>query len=187
MRTAIASALTLALLLLLVAFSFPTPAAAVTFNVSLDGSQEVGGGDPTGTGSGTITLDPVADMISWNINYQDLDDPSVIYPISLSGWHIHGPGGSPGNTAAVLVNLGNLGASGIPNGNLSAVIAANSATIDAILANPSDFYLNLHTSDEFGGQFAGFPLGAIRGQLPEPHALFLLATGLGALALRRRT
>ncbi len=150
----------------------PAHAVSTTYNVFLDGSQEVGGGDPTGTGMGTITLDPNADIISWQIDYQDLDDPfPTIYPIHLSGWHIHGPGGPAGTNASILVDLDQLdaalpsGIDSVPFGTLIGMVGADSAAIDAILGNPSDFYLNLHTSDNFGGAFGGFPAGAIRGQI----------------------
>ena len=164
------------------------PAASATvFNVTLDGSQEVGGGDPTGTGFGTLTLDPVADTIAWNIDYSNLSDPFPgIYPISLSGWHVHGPDGSAGSNAGILISLGDVSSGPIPNGNLTGMLAADGAAIDSILANPGDFYLNLHTSDAFGGSFAGFPGGAIRGQVPEPSTAALLALGLVGVGMRGR-
>ncbi len=171
---------------LLALFIVTNPAAATTtFSVLLDGSQEVGAaGDPTGSASGTLTLDAVSDTISWNIDYTGLSDPLPENPIELSGWHIHGPGGSPGSNAGVLVNLGDVGAGPIPNGSLIGDdLAVSSDIIDSILADPGDFYLNLHTSDGIGG---GFPGGAIRGQVPEPNSFVLMGLGLTAIALRRR-
>ncbi len=173
------SALGIALCLGL-AMTGPASAVSMTFSVQLDGFQEVGGGDTTGHGSGTITFDPDADMISWMIDYADLTD-DTIHPFSLSGWHIHGPGGPAGTSAAILVNLDNLGGLGVPSGTLSGAIAADSANIDTILADPSDFYLNLHTDDGFGGFYGSFPGGAIRGQIPEPSTLLLTALGLAGL------
>jgi len=54
--------------------------------------------------------------------------------------------------------------------------------IDAVLANPSSFYINLHSSGA-----TGYPGGAVRATLPEPGALGLLAVaGLGLLRRRGR-
>ena len=156
-------------------------AAPTTFSIALDGSQEVGFGDLGATGMGMITFDPEADTISWNVDYFNLLD-DIIYPVSITGWHIHGSNGPPGVNASILVDLDNLAGLLVPNGTLSGgPIAADSDNIDAILADPGDFYLNLHTSDNFGGFFAGFPDGAIRGQVPEPSTFVLL--GLGCLGL----
>ena len=74
-------------------------ALAETFNVFLDGSQVVGVGDPTGSGNGTITLDPFLNRVSWSVDYSNLSN-NVSYPVHLSGWHIHGPNGSVGSNAA---------------------------------------------------------------------------------------
>ena len=163
----------------------PAAAQPVTFNVFLDGSQEVGGGDPTGFATGSITLNPDLNTISWDIDYFDLSDPPDIYPNFLSGWHIHGPGGPAGVGAPILVNLDNLGGLTLPSGTLTGMLSGFSGEIDLILANPDDFYLNLHTTDSIGG---GFPAGAIRGQLPEPSTALLLGLGLaGVAALKRRS
>lgn len=171
-------------------------AVPVVFSVSLSGDQEVGTGDPTGSGTGTVSLDPDTDIISWNISYQDLSNPvPTIYPVRLSGWHIHGPDGPAGMNAPVLVDLDQLdsaqpsGVDSIPDGTLMGMVGADSGVIDDILADPTDYYVNLHTSDDFNGAFAGFPAGAIRGQLgevPEPGVALGVGSLLVAVALARR-
>jgi hypothetical protein len=77
------------------------------------------------------------------------------------------------------------GVDSVPNGTLTSggALPFTGSLIDQVLADPTDFYLNLHTDGDFGG---GFPLGAIRGQLPEPASMSLMAIGGLALLRRRR-
>ena len=157
----------LALATLVLAAAQASWAATLTFVVQLDGQQEVnasgtpGQGDPDGSGTATFLIDDVANTISWNITVQNLDD--------VIAAHIHT--GVAGTNGAPLVDFsGQLTGSGLFDADLAAV-----------LANPTGFYVNVHTTT--------FQPGAIRGQLAapvaEPATLSLLAAA-GALALRRR-
>jgi hypothetical protein len=151
--------------------SAPALALSTTYALTMDGSQEVPGpGDPDGLASGTITLDDVTGDISWVINYTGL--------ATVGAMHIHGPGGSAGSAAAVFVGLAITGSPG----QLAGTTNTTPANIDAIFANPTDFYVNIHTSD--------FSNGAVRGQLgtvvPEPEAAQLFGLGTVALAVWRR-
>ena len=145
-------------------------AATITFIVPLDGQQEVnaggtpGQGDLDGSGTATLVIDDVANTISWNIVVSNIALP-------LAAAHIHGaPAGT--NGSPVVDFSGQLTGSSLLDADLVAV-----------LANPSNFYVNLHNS--------AFPAGALRGQLgtpvPEPVTLALLALAGGSLALRRRS
>lgn len=169
----VALSVVLALTMATTAMAVPT-----VYNVNFTGAQEVGGGDPDGSASGTITLDPdpgTYGTISVNLVYSNLD--------TLNGFHIHtGVAGVNGGihipltlnttggagTLVYTLNDSNWGTGGHPTW-LDTQIAA-------IVANPTGYYLNLHTN-EFGG-------GAVRAQLPEPASLGLLS--VGALALIRR-
>ena len=145
-------------------------AATITFVVPLDGQQEVNGsgvpgqGDLDGSGTATLMIDDVTNTISWNIVVNN-----IVLPLSAA--HIHAaPAGT--NGSPVVDFSGQLTGSGLVDADLAAV-----------LANPSNFYVNLHNSV--------FPAGALRGQLGtpvvEPVTLALLALAGGSLALRRRS
>ncbi len=137
--------------------------ATITFIVPLDGQQEVPGpGDSDGSGVATLTIDSATNTISWSIQVSNLD------PVVAA--HIHT--GASGVAGAPVVDFsGQLTGSGLVDADLVAV-----------LANPTLFYVNVHTT--------AFTGGAIRGQLgapvPEPASLALLAAAAGSLALARR-
>jgi hypothetical protein len=146
----------------------PAYALSTTYVLTMDGAQEVPGpGDPDGTASGTITLDDSDGSISWSITYADITAPTAM--------HIHGPAGSAGSAAGVFVGLGVATSGGA--GTLISSTTTTPANVSSIFANPTDFYVNIHTGDFTGG--------AVRGQLgtviPEPAPAQLI--GLGALAL----
>lgn len=147
--------------------------AAVIFELNMDGAQEVPGpGDPDGTASGTLLLDESDGTVSWDFTYQNINAPIAM--------HIHGPGGSAGSSAGVFIGLG-IATSGGP-GTLIDSLIAPIADVQAVLANPTDFYVNIHTDD--------FRPGAVRGQLgeriPLPSTAALLVLGVAGLLGRRR-
>lgn len=161
-------------LFVLACFSFAN-ADSASYVVDFSGDQEVPGpGDPDGSGSGTISLDDASGLVSWDFSYSDIMAPTAM--------HIHGPGGSAGSSAGVIIGLGvdTTGGAGTLIGSLT---HDNLSEVTSILANPSDFYVNIH-NDEFGP-------GAIRGQLgtlvPEPDASLLAIMALGTLVARRRS
>jgi hypothetical protein len=159
-----------------------TFAAFETFTVSLDGAQD-GGLGRTGSGSGTITFDNVANTLTFNnIAWSGLSANSTAA-------HIHGPG-APGVPAGVLYPLNPTyttvgGTSGTFSGTLPLVTNPNGTTFtiaDQVTQLEGGlWYLNIH-STAFGG-------GEIRGQVlpvPEPSTLALIALGTGALIWRLR-
>lgn len=141
----------------------PADAATVNFIVSLSGAQEVGAGDPDGSGTAYLAIDNVANTISWNIIVSNITLPPT-------GAHIHNaPAGVNGG---VVVDF----SSQLSGSGLFDIDLAN------VLANPVNFYVNIHNSN--------FPGGAIRGQLgapiPVPAAVWLFGGALAGLAVLKR-
>jgi hypothetical protein len=128
-------------------------AQITTFPLEFNGAQE-GVGDPDGTGSGTITFDQTLNKISWNFVYANIATPSLM--------HIHT--GQDGVNGGILVGLG-VTTSGGP-GTLISSVNTSAANINAVLANPVGFYVNIHNGP--------FPNGAIRAQIPKMFEVGLM-------------
>jgi hypothetical protein len=150
----------------------PAFASIDTYAAFLYGANEVPAADLDGFGAATLTIDNVADTVSWAFLALNIDLP-------LSGAHIHT--GAAGVNGPVIVNFsGNLTGSGLFDTDLNQITPGTA----------SGFYVNLHN--------AAYPSGAIRGQLlyvgtaslpavPEPGSYALLLAGLGVVgfAVRR--
>jgi aldose sugar dehydrogenase len=116
-----------------------------TFTTTLTGAAEAPDpGDPDGTGTATITLNPGQEEVCWEIQVSGITLPA-------SAAHIHeAPVGEPG---PVVIGLSAPDASGVASGCTS----ADREQIIEIIQNPEEYYVNVHNSD--------FPAGALRGQL----------------------
>ncbi len=106
---------------------------------------ELGAGDPDGSGFATITVNPGQEEVCWEIGVEDIALPAI-------GAHVHE--GAAGGNGPVVVPLTPPDASGVSGG--CAEVPRELAK--AIIRNPENYYVNVHTSD--------FPGGAVRGQLP---------------------
>jgi hypothetical protein len=114
------------------------------FRVTLAGENETPAGDPVATGSATIRVRPGTKRVCYTLTARDLPSRAVAA-------HIHrGAAGTPGG---IVVPLRTPNA----NGTAKGCARASRALVRSIAAHPSTFYVNVHT--------AGFPGGAIRGQL----------------------
>jgi len=104
-----------------------------------------GPGDPDGSGTALVTLNPGQREVCFRIEVANITLPAI-------GAHIHaGPAGVAG---PVVVPFVAPGADGTSSGCTSNV---DRNLILAILRNPAAYYVNVHTTD--------FPGGAVRGQL----------------------
>lgn len=124
----------------------PVITFAQTFSAILTGANEVPTpGDPDGSGIAVVTISGTT--IRYTLFVQNIAAPT--------GAHIHR--GAAGVANPPLVSLTAPFSGG---GSVGEVTGVEQALINEILANPSGFYVNVHTSD--------FPQGAIRGQLAAP-------------------
>lgn len=111
----------------------------------LTGAAEVPDpGDSDGRGSAIIRLNPAQQKVCFYLTARNITLPAAAA-------HIHiGASTTAGNVVVTLVAPN---ASGVSFG----CVGASADVIAAIRANPSNYYVNVHTTD--------FPNGAIRGQL----------------------
>src|SRR5262245_5396199 len=115
------------------------------FTTTLTGAAEVPGpGDPDGSGSATITLNPGTGQVCWVINVSGITLPAAAAHIHEAPVGVAGP---------VDVGLSAPDADGIASG----CAAVSREEIKEIIQHPEEYYVNVHTSD--------FPAGALRGQL----------------------
>jgi hypothetical protein len=120
------------------------------FTTTLTGAAEVSPagvpnqGDPDGTGTVTLTLNPGTGQVCWEIQVSGITLPATAA-------HIHvAPTTSPG---PVVVPLSAPDGTGFASGCTS----ADRSLIKAIIQNPENYYVNVHNAD--------YPAGALRGQL----------------------
>lgn len=122
-------------------------AAIFKYTTVLLGSNETPPADATAVGFAVVTVDTTANTVSWVILSPDV--------ANVSASHIHeGPAGVP---AGVVIPFNQPFTNGVSTGTAS----VSAAIIGRLVANPNNFYVNVHNNV--------FPGGAIRGQLmPAP-------------------
>jgi CHRD domain len=180
-RVSMALAVTLGLVATL-ALAGTAQAAETTLTATLAGVQEgESPGDPDGSGSASIVIDPAAGTACWTLSAEGIN------PVMQSHIHI----GAEGESGDIVVPLDVDGFEGSSEGCTEPM--EDAAVLQAIVDNPAGYYVNLHTDD--------FPAGAIRGQLagsatppntalPMAEASFLALLGAvvlgfaGAIGLR---
>jgi hypothetical protein len=119
--------------------------AGLPLTTSLTGAAEVPGpGDPDGSGTAKITINPGTGEVCWEIQVRDIA-PAVAAHIHRGTADVAGP---------VVVPLSAPDANGFSSG---CATADKELAVD-IFRNSEAFYVNVHTAD--------FPAGALRGQLP---------------------
>jgi hypothetical protein len=133
--------------------SNPTPPASevpptelpepVNLKASLSGAAEVPGpGDNNGTGSFEATIDQKQGTICYSMSVKNVS--------KITDVHIHrAAAGQEGAVVAPLLAPGNT--------DIDACVSINKDVASRILANPANYYVNVHTTE--------FAKGAVRGQL----------------------
>jgi hypothetical protein len=121
-------------------------AAAQPYLAMLSGANEVPAGDLDGEGAAAVTIDPDNTEVCIDIRVANLDRVTMV--------HIHHA--AAGSNGPVVVPAG------VSFANLPAPTSANCVAVDPVLiadmvANPANYYVNVHTT--------AFPAGAVRGQL----------------------
>lgn len=118
-------------------------AVNTSYRANLTGAQEVGPGDPDGSGRAEITIADDFDQVCW-----DISDVRNIGEVTAA--HIHvGARGVNGPPVFPLTKSN--------EGTWKGCSGGAEWTQDRISGDPERFYVNLHTAE--------YPNGAIRGQL----------------------
>jgi hypothetical protein len=111
--------------------------------VTLTGAAEVPGpGDSNGSGTVKLTLNPDKGEVCYELTVANIQEATAA--------HIHE--GAAGKDGPVKVGL-----DAPKMGTAKGCKSADAALIQAIMQNPANYYVNVHTGD--------FPKGAVRGQL----------------------
>jgi CHRD domain len=112
-------------------------------NATLTGDAEVPGpGDPKGSGTVVVTLKPDTGDVCYELSVANMQEATAA--------HIHK--GEKGEEGPVAVPL-----EAPKTGAAKGCTKADVVVIEAIMQDPTDYYVNVHN--------AAFPKGAVRGQL----------------------
>lgn len=156
MRTRVRTALGLAMIVGLVALiplGQATAGGSTTLSASLTGDAEVPGpGDPNGSGNAVITLDPVADDVCFDLDWDAIGRPFAA--------HIHRGRDTVAGPIRVTLFTSRRPLPKTITAVQGCVPNVDSDLIDRIIANPDRFYVNVHN--------VAYEAGAIRGQLSGP-------------------
>ncbi len=141
MRTLVLSTLVMALALLTGVAAAGQEMGKAT--ATLTGDAEVPGpGDPKGSGTVQITLDPNTGEVCYELSVANIQEATAA--------HMHE--GATGQEGPVKVPL-----EAPKTGSAKGCTKADAAVIHAIMKDPAGYYVNVHN--------AAFPKGAVRGQL----------------------
>ena len=112
-------------------------------STTMSGAEEVPGpGDPDGSGTATLTFNHGQGEVCFALAVSNI--------AAATAAHIHE---APAGVAGGIV----VGLTPPTSGSSAGCVTANQELIKDIIQNPSEYYVNVHN--------AGFPAGAIRGQL----------------------
>jgi hypothetical protein len=133
----------------------------VTLTARLSGAQEVPPADPDGSGKADVVIDVEAGRVCFDIKLSDTGTPNrghihegaagVNGPIVVPFFELRIPPADPGAPASDPRN------DALEDGRLQDCVSADPALLARIVANPENFYVNVHN--------ARFPGGNLRCQL----------------------
>ena len=113
-----------------------------SFTADLSGENHLDdSGDPEGTGSASIGTESDSYRVCFTITFQGIEEPVAA--------HIHQGAADVNGDIVVDFDWANNPGEGC--------VTSDAAVVSAIVADPSGYYVNVHTPE--------FPAGAIRGQL----------------------
>jgi CHRD domain len=141
MRKIVLSIFVLALAVL--TFAHLAAAAEMKAKANLTGAAEVPGpGDPNGGGTVQVTLNTDKNEVCYDLTVTNIDEATAA--------HIHE--GAVDKDGPVKVGL-----DAPKGGSAKGCKTADAAVVKDIMANPANYYVNIHN--------AAYPQGAVRGQL----------------------
>ena len=134
---------TFVVVLALLTFAHLAAAAEMKAKANLTGAAEVPGpGDNNGGGTVQVTLNSDKNEVCYDLSVKDLPEATAA--------HIHE--GAVGKDGPVKVGL-----DAPKGGSAKGCKSADAAVVKDIMANPANYYVNVHN--------AAYPKGALRGQL----------------------
>lgn len=139
---------TFAIALLLIAASMALAAGGRPFVVGLSGGT---GGDPDGTGTALLRVNPGNQAICYTITVSNIGQPTEP-GAGLGAAHIHDYA-----TTGIFVDLETNWTATTSGFMTTGCTDADRGALIALLRDPSGYYVNIHTVD--------YPGGAIRGDL----------------------
>jgi hypothetical protein len=148
-RTIVASVAAVVLLATLTAGAALAARPVFVFQTVMTGAAEVPGpGDPDAIGHATVMIRPGDDSVCWVLSWNRVNGTVVAA-------HIHGPATSSQAMTPIVTFF-----QGVPHDGTDTDrgCTTSAAWADAIAADPGSFYVNVHSTPDFGP-------GAIRGQL----------------------
>ena len=131
----------------------PPPQGGRKFTVALSGQNEVnaanpngGAGDPDGTGTAHVAINPGQQRVCWDITVNNIAAPTR--------GHIHkAPVRVNGPIVVTFFEANNVALKGCT----STTQPVDQALLMDIIRHPREYYVNVHNAD--------FPAGAVRGQM----------------------
>jgi hypothetical protein len=141
----------------------PSLSATPVFKLNLKPSQEVPRVELKASASGHVTFDLTRNSSGAITSGEVIFYFNYRFPgaVTISGLHIHQ--GAKGANGGIVVDSGTSEPSDADGqGNLTKVVTASPTTLQAILDNPRNYYVNLHTTTP------PHPGGALRAQMHNP-------------------